>query len=117
MKNDITEKYGKFYDDAIKFWGEDAQLRMCIEEMSELTKELCKYFRLVNAHEDTPEVREKIEENRRHVIEETADVYNMIDQVARIFGEDEVYKMREEKILRTAGRLDEYIKRYGLSDK
>lgn len=117
MKTNFTEKYAEFYDDAISFWGEDAQLRMCIEEMSELTKELCKYFRLANAREKTPELVAQLEENRKHVIEETADVYNMIDQVARIFGENEVEEMREKKISRTTQRLEEYSVRYGFREK
>lgn len=112
MRNDLVEEFGEFYQDALDFWGEDAQLRMCIEEMSELTKELCKYFRLVNS-EKTPEIQKKLEENRLNVIEETADVYNMIDQVARLFGEQEVYEMRKRKIERTQGKLNEYRKKYG----
>lgn len=33
------------YRKAIKHWGKDLQLIMIIEEMSELQKEICKYFR------------------------------------------------------------------------
>lgn len=38
---DIDEVYAKL----IEAFGEDRQLIVCIEEMSELTKELCKYLR------------------------------------------------------------------------
>ena len=41
----MVEKNLKFYQECIDVWGEDAQIKMCIEEMSELTKELCKNWR------------------------------------------------------------------------
>ena len=41
MDNYYKNSYKKFLDG----WGYDAQSLMCIEEMSELTKALCKYKR------------------------------------------------------------------------
>ena len=77
---------------------------MCIEEMSELTKELCKNWR--KSKKDTPEQIE-------HICEEIADVQNMIDQMQLIFGIEKVEKYREEKIIRTQKRLDEEINSNG----
>ena len=42
------EKKEKLFLKLFDTWGEEAQIRMCIEEMSELTKELCKYLRYKN---------------------------------------------------------------------
>ena len=41
----MVEENREFYQRCIDVWGEDAQIKMCIEEMSELTKELCKNWR------------------------------------------------------------------------
>ena len=90
-----------FYQRCIDVWGEDAQIKMCIEEMSELTKELCKNWRKSKAN--TPEQID-------HICEEIADVQNMVDQMEMIFGEEKVKKYREEKIKRTKMRLDEETK-------
>ena len=35
----------QLYKDAIKHWGNSLQIIMMMEEMSELQKELCKFFR------------------------------------------------------------------------
>ena len=90
-----------FYQRCIDVWGEDAQIKMCIEEMSELTKELCKNWR--KSTKDTPEQIE-------HICEEIADVQNMIDQMQLIFGAKRVEEIRKEKIARTQKRLDEETK-------
>ena len=78
-----------FYKRCIDIWGEDAQIKMCIEEMSELTKELCKNWR--KSKMNTPEQIE-------HICEEIADVQNMIDQMQVIFGVEKFEKYRKEKI-------------------
>ena len=41
----MEEYYKKAYQSYVDEWGLDAQLLMAIEEMSELTKEICKYMR------------------------------------------------------------------------
>ena len=89
----------EFYKECIDIWGVDAQIKMCIEEMSELTKEFCKYYRKGEMDCD-PEIKS-------HICEEIADVQNMIDQMQLIFGIDEVEKIREYKIERTKKRLKE----------
>jgi len=83
----------------IATWGEDAQLRMCIEEMSELTKEICKYWR-AKGYDPTKETQA-----RKNIQEEVADVLICANQVKMIFGEDEVEKMIDYKINRGASYL------------
>ena len=81
------------YKQAIKTYGEHAQKLMAIEEMSELTKEICKDFRW------------KLD--REHLIEEMADVLIMLDQMLilyKISGE-EVGLMRIKKVERLRERL------------
>lgn len=56
---------------ALKHYGANAQRIVAIEEMSELTKELCKVARC--------------EENIAHIAEEIADVRIMLDQLEIMF--------------------------------
>lgn len=82
------------YNKAIELYGEKAQKLMAIEEMSELTKEICKDF------------RGKLD--REHLIEEMADVLIMLDQMLilyKISGE-EVGLMRIKKVERLKERLE-----------
>ena len=58
MKKEYASIYQKFIDE----FGIESQMMMCIEEMSELTKELCKYFR----YKDT----DKISQVENNIIEE-----------------------------------------------
>ena len=93
----MERKYIDSYKEAIDVWGIDAQIRLCIEEMSELTKELCKYYR-------NGEMNYSLEQ-KKHIQEEIADVQNMVDQMQYIFGEKEVDEFREFKIDRTNKKL------------
>ena len=94
----MEKKYLNIYQECIDVWGEDAQIKMCIEEMSELTKELCKNYR--DNFKNTPEQID-------HICEEIADVQNMVDQMQHIFGAEKVDEYREAKLARTKLRLDE----------
>jgi len=83
-------------------WGVDAQIDMCIEEMAELTKALCKYKRgkkFSQYHEG------KSDEYFNAVREEIADVLNCVNQMAMIFGEEEICKICDEKVKRTMKKL------------
>lgn len=82
------------YKKAIKTYGEKAQKLMAIEEMSELTKEICKDF------------RGKLD--REHLIEEIIDVIITIDQLMMMYeiSGDEIEQMRERKIERLKERLE-----------
>ena len=82
------------YNKAIELYGEKAQKLMAIEEMSELTKEICKDF------------RGKL--NREHLIEEIVDVIITVDQLMMMYeiSGDEIEQMRERKFERLKERLE-----------
>lgn len=82
---DINER-NFYYDMFIEKWGVDSQLNMAIEEMSELTKALCKFFR---GEEDIDNIHEEI-----------IDVEIMIEQLKRIFkiGEEWTNTQKDFKI-------------------
>ncbi|MCD8084436.1 MAG: hypothetical protein LUE86_13250 [Clostridiales bacterium] len=88
-------------DQAIKKYGEDAQVDIAIEEMSELTKALLKYRRA----RKKPTGNLSLELANIH--EETADVIIMMYQMLMIYGgEDVVQEIISQKIKRLAKRLD-----------
>ena len=95
----MTKKYLKDYLLFLETWGEDAQIMMAIEEMSELTKELCKYLRYKHWHED------KLQGVKDNIEEETADVLNCVEQLELIFNGKNIQKIREEKMQRTLKKV------------
>lgn len=77
---------------AIDRYGMDAQLKMVLEEMSELQKEICKFWRG--------------KDNLEQIAEEVADVEIMLEQVKMIFQiEDIVDDYIPKKISRLRDRL------------
>lgn len=92
-----------------KVWGEESEYRLCIEEMSELTKELCKFMRY-SKYEKSKQNEERLDKIRQNIIEETADVLICASQIMNIFGEDDVKKMMDYKITRGRKRVEEDIK-------
>jgi hypothetical protein len=85
---------------ALHTWGEQAQMMMVVEEMSELMKEILKN---VNRGKD----------NLAEIIEETADVEIMLEQLKenyQIADKVEVYK--SEKIKLIERRLDDWDKNH-----
>lgn len=84
----------KIYKQAIKTYGKKAQKLMAIEEMSELTKEICKDF------------RGKLD--REHLIEEMTDVLITMDQMMIMYeiSVNEIKQMREGKLERLKERMD-----------
>ena len=85
---------------AVVTFGEEAQLKMAIEEMSELTKAICKFFRVPGYLEPDEGVIDAI-------AEETADVTIMLEQLRLILGiNDNVCEHMDQKIERLAERLD-----------
>lgn len=102
MREDFKKQYQMFLD----AWGQEAQERMTIEEMSELTKELCKKIRL--ERDDFSEMNEeKLNKTIQNIKEEIADVLNMAEQLEIFYGIDEIEKIREEKMERTMKLLGE----------
>lgn len=82
------------YKKAIKTYGKKAQKLMAIEEMSELTKEICKDFRGML--------------DREHLIEEIADVTITIYQLLMMYkiSDKEIQQMCERKMERLKERLE-----------
>ena len=79
---------------AIEKWGDTAQKIMLIEEMSELTKEICKAFRGNN--------------NRDELIDEISDVFIMLEQAKIVFNikDKEIGDRIEYKLSRIEERLN-----------
>lgn len=67
----MIDKYA-IYIKALDTYGAQAQTLMCMEEMSELQKELCKHARGAD--------------NRAQIAEEIADVRIMLDQMELLHG-------------------------------
>ncbi len=82
----------KLYNDLVEFFGPAHQSLVCIEEMSELTKELIKF--------------ERGESNYEQIAEEIADVQIMLEQIIRIYGVNEEVKVyTNQKLKRTQDHL------------
>ena len=81
------------FEKAIETYGADLQKQVAIEEMAELTKEICKDFRG--------------EGNREHIAEEIADVLIMMSQLEIIYDikTKELMDMTDNKIKRLEERL------------
>lgn len=89
--------------DIVEFYGKDMQLNICIEEMSELIKELCKVKR------GKP--------NRDNIAEEMADVRIIMEQLSIIFDNDaDVDKWYRFKIFRLYERFERDKAERGDSD-
>ena len=92
MNKIAYEERKEIYEKALKTWGTQAQIMMAIEEMSELTKELCKHFR------GRP--------NGEEIVDELEDVTIMMEQLRLIFGvNDAVCDQMDVKMLRLKKRL------------
>lgn len=90
-------------------YGYNSQSRMLIEEMAELTKALCKAWRIkrsVDTDEQIKELVEEMQKARANVIEEIADVEIMIAQIKYLMQcNHEVIQVREQKIARQLERI------------
>ena len=75
-------------------YGKEHQVLIAIEEMSELTKELCKYFRRYD--------------RKKEIIEEVADAQIMLEQLIELFGiNNEVDRMVDYKLNRQIRRMEQ----------
>lgn len=94
------EERKKVYEHAIDKYGIKPQMMMVIEEMSELTKAICKLFRVPGYVEPDADIIDAI-------AEETADVTIMLEQLRLILGINEnVCEHMDQKVERLAERLD-----------
>ena len=82
--------------DAVRTWGRDAQMLMRVEEMSELTKEICKFYRTTDDKSASAVAG--------NIREEMADVQIMLDQMKIMFGR--VEPMVRAKLDRLEKRLE-----------
>ena len=83
---------------ALATWGEEAQMLMVVEEMSELMKEILKNIN-----------RKK--NNIAEIIEETADVEIMLEQLKENYQiAEKVATYKADKIKMIEGRLNEWDK-------
>ena len=82
----------EIYRKAIETYGVEAQTKMAIEEMAELTNALMKFARGRNTVDD--------------IIEEIADVTIMMRQLAIIYGQNAVQLQIDYKTQRLARRLN-----------
>lgn len=91
------EQEKQIYKDAIEFFGVTSQKIMVIEEMSELTKELCKELR------DRGDIG--------HIAEELADVEITLAQIKMIYGiHQAVEEQKDFKLNRFARNMAELKK-------
>ena len=87
------EQRVQVYTKALEYYGEENQLTVALEELSECQKEICKFLRGYG--------------NAGHLAEEIADSLIMLEQVIHIFGLDE---MVDQQVDRKIQRLEDRIK-------
>lgn len=91
----VDNLFGGTLAGAIDTFGKDSQCRMAIEEMSELTKAICKHLRNFD--------------NLSDLVEEIADVEIMMAQLEIIFGcSDKVETWIDYKLERLQERINSY---------
>ena len=93
MSNTELNRPKDIYQEDIETFGKDMQLTVAVEELSELTKEICKHKRGAD--------------NKENIIEEIADVYIMLCQLEIIFGISfgDIYKAITFKLERLRDRI------------
>ena len=84
------DQENKIYTDAIEFFGVTSQKIMVVEEMSELTKELCK------------ELRNRGDVN--HIAEELADVEITLAQLKMIYNIHQIVEEQKDYKLKRLAR-------------
>ena len=90
----MTEKDRKnLYAAAKKTYGEHSQVAIAIEEMGELIAALSQHHFRGRG-------------NKKAVVEEIADVMIVCEQLAHIYGRQDVDKMMDFKLNRLAGRIE-----------
>ena len=93
----MTSKHLGILNQAVRYFGAVHQMDMAIEEMSELTKEICKTKRGFH--------------NEKEVADEMADVYIMLEQLKLIYNNDIAVNERIEfKISRLKSKIEDLRK-------
>ena len=94
---------------ALRLWGKDAQMVICIEELAELTQALAKEMRVSRREHPARHIADIL-----HIAEEMADVEIIMNQLRCIFdqevGAGQFHKaircLKEAKLARLRERLD-----------
>lgn len=90
----MTDNERNVFERALEHYGADVQTTVLVEEMAELQKEICKYWRG--------------RANYDHIAEEMADLSIMLDQMKLLFQNGgAVQGWRLEKVRRLAQRIAE----------
>jgi len=87
--------YTETLDDALELWGEELQIDVAIEELSELITELAMLQRGTRNRLDN-----------EYLIDEIADVQIILDQLKRMSGPSAVEKRTDEKLNRLQNRIE-----------
>ena len=96
MNNIDYDQRKAVYMDAISTFGAENQEKMVVEEMSELTKEICKHWRG--------------RDNLDAIADEIADVTIMLEQLRLIYNlNDAVRSHMDTKILRLQERILDHL--------
>lgn len=85
---------------ALDYYGIDNQLTKAVEEMAELTKEICKLKIAGQNFNGADLIRAK-----QNILEEKADVYITLRYLDMMFGDSN--EVIDEKIARLEGQMDE----------
>ena len=103
---------GKIYQAAIEVFGGDLQVAVAIEEMAELTKELCKAQRVTFAGRGG--LGDGLIDNHDEIAEEIADVQIVLDEMIWTFGVAvEVQEARKRKLARLEMRIEKAREKRG----
>ena len=97
LKQDMSDPYKA----AIAVWGEEFQIRMCQEELSEAISVLNQYLRGRKTKDD--------------VAEELADSEIVLQEMRRIFDPTTINNIKKQKLTRLRKRIEEAINNEVLS--
>ena len=93
------------YWSAIETFGYDLQIAVAIEEMAELTKELCKAQRVTFAGRGG--LGDGLIDNHDEIAEEIADVQIVLEELEQMYGaKKKVQKIRQQKLARLEMRIE-----------
>lgn len=92
------ERYN-LYDRAIKIWGDEAQYNQLIEEMAELTVASSKMRRQMHGEYKNIDIESNFKE-------EICDVFMCLELFIKAYGEEELNKIFEQKLLKFKGQIE-----------
>lgn len=89
------------YKILLETFGEDAQYRCAIEEMSELTKAICKYQRKKIAKD-----KKELQKAKENLQEEIADVIINMEELCYMFDGKKIEEIKKMKLARAMKRAE-----------